>query len=192
MTFGNAELGQHPKNPIHVGPSLRGGTSNQNHVAIRFCDSTESYLIPCPRPADPRCQPPLPNFSSTLGGPFSCEPLAWERKWGWRGWGSEPSCGLGQQVSAFQTLTAVGVFLLAWMQPAVFVCMCLYTHTHILTSTRVHDQNTSISPPHAFLQAAKIQKNKIKFLIIAKSSETNITSTGQVFFFPRTISASQS
>lgn len=67
---------------------------------------------------------------------------------------------------------------------SVCVHVFIYTHTHILTSTRVHDQNTSISPPHAFLQAAKIQKNKIKFLIIAKSSETNITSTGQVFFFP--------
>lgn len=66
-------------------------------------------------------------------------------------------------------------------------CACgyvfLYIHTHTYLPTSTYTDIRMLPQPASFCKLQKYrQKNKIKFLIIAKSSETSITVTGH--FFP--------
>lgn len=92
---------------------------------------------------------------------------------------------LGSRVKSFAFSTpknAGDVFLLFWH---VFVLVYLYIYTHILSFPQTRSPKYILFPqPASFCTLQKYrQKNEIKFLIIAKSSETNIISTG-LFFFP--------
>lgn len=127
--------------------------------------------------AHPTSSPVLVLLTPVPSLPCSISAASWEapsaaspslgKESGVGGGGSEPSCGLGQQASAFQTLTAVDVFLLVRMQLAAFVCMRLYTHTHTHTYSPPHEYTTKIHifpHPASFCKLQKYKRIKLSLL----------------------------